>query len=102
MIVLPEEQGRPRDFICPCGKGYFSYAALFTHVKQKHQGKVAIQPLSRPDRSSSPSPKTSAAGPRSPPPPQRQPPTARILRRPASPTLPAPPIQIRATPILNL
>lgn len=29
-----------RDFGCPCGKTYLSYPALFTHVKQKHNGKV--------------------------------------------------------------
>lgn len=29
-----------REFICACGKNYLSYAALFTHIKQKHEGKV--------------------------------------------------------------
>lgn len=29
-----------REFICSCGKSYLSYAALFTHIKQKHEGKV--------------------------------------------------------------
>lgn len=29
-----------RDFICPCGKSYLSYPALFTHIKQKHNGRV--------------------------------------------------------------
>ena len=29
-----------RAFGCPCGKTYLSYPALFTHVKQKHDGKV--------------------------------------------------------------
>lgn len=77
MILLPEDPSKHRDFICPCGKGYFSYAALFTHVKQKHQGKVQLTPLSRPDRSSSPNQKTNAAGPASPAP---TPPTARIGR----------------------
>lgn len=67
MIVLPEDPSKHREFICPCGKGYFSYAALFTHVKQKHQGKVLLPPLSPPDRSSSPNPKTNAAGPGNPP-----------------------------------
>lgn len=32
--------GKGRDFICACGKNYLSYAALFTHIKQKHDGKV--------------------------------------------------------------
>ena len=31
-----------RNFICSCGKAYLSYAALFTHIKQKHGGKVSI------------------------------------------------------------
>ena len=31
-----------RDYKCPCGKTYLSYAALFTHIKQKHDGKVWI------------------------------------------------------------
>ena len=30
---------KSRDFKCPCGKTYLSYAALFTHIKQKHDGK---------------------------------------------------------------
>lgn len=30
------EKLKPRDYKCPCGKSYLSYAALFTHVKQKH------------------------------------------------------------------
>ena len=29
-----------RSFICPCGKSYLSYPALFTHIKQKHNGNV--------------------------------------------------------------
>lgn len=32
-----------RDFGCPCGKTYLSYPALFTHVKQKHNGKVNLK-----------------------------------------------------------
>ena len=32
-----------RDFKCPCGKSYLSYPALFTHVKQKHNGKVHLE-----------------------------------------------------------
>ncbi len=35
--------GKGRDFICACGKNYLSYAALFTHIKQKHDGKVIIK-----------------------------------------------------------
>lgn len=29
-----------RGYGCPCGKTYLSYPALFTHIKQKHEGKV--------------------------------------------------------------
>jgi len=39
--------GKGRDFICACGKNYLSYAALFTHIKQKHDGK-APGPIVRP------------------------------------------------------
>lgn len=42
---MEEEQGcyhKTRDFICSCGKNYLSYAALFTHIKQKHDGKVNL------------------------------------------------------------
>lgn len=28
------------DFNCPCGKGYHSYPALYTHIKRKHDGKA--------------------------------------------------------------
>ena len=28
------------SFACPCGKEYRSYPALFTHIKNKHNGKV--------------------------------------------------------------
>ena len=30
-----------RNFVCGCGKSYLSYPALYTHLKQKHEG---IQP----------------------------------------------------------
>lgn len=30
-----------RNFMCGCGKSYLSYPALYTHLKQKHNG---IQP----------------------------------------------------------
>lgn len=36
---------KPRDYKCPCGKSYLSYAALFTHIKQKHEGKVTFKLL---------------------------------------------------------
>lgn len=32
-----------RDYICPCGKSYLSYPALFTHIKIKHNGRVHIK-----------------------------------------------------------
>lgn len=34
-----------RDYQCPCGKSYLSYPALYTHIKQKHEGKVNIKKL---------------------------------------------------------
>lgn len=37
--IKPKEEAE-RKFGCPCGKWYLSYPALFTHVKQKHDGKV--------------------------------------------------------------
>ena len=27
-----------RTFVCGCGKSYLSYPALYTHIKQKHDG----------------------------------------------------------------
>ena len=33
-----------RDYICPCGKSYLSYPALFTHIKTKHNGRVFPNP----------------------------------------------------------
>lgn len=41
-----------RKFGCPCGKWYLSYPALFTHVKQKHEGKVNSFSYSLPGNSS--------------------------------------------------
>ncbi len=41
---LPKQQRRKRkdpesrDFKCKCGKSYLSYAAVYTHVKNKHDG----------------------------------------------------------------
>ncbi|EGR28029.1 zinc carboxypeptidase family protein, putative [Ichthyophthirius multifiliis] len=29
-----------RDYTCGCGKSYLSYPALYTHIKQKHEGKT--------------------------------------------------------------
>lgn len=29
-----------RNFICGCGKTYLSYPALYTHIKNKHNGKA--------------------------------------------------------------
>lgn len=31
-----------RDYKCPCGKTYLSNAAIFTHIRQKHNGVVKI------------------------------------------------------------
>ena len=57
--------GGERAFGCPCGKTYLSYPALFTHVKQKHDGKVfpiLFRPLGN---SSNPKPTKQEAGPKS-------------------------------------
>lgn len=32
----PRNDPESRDFTCNCGKKYLSYAAVYTHVKQKH------------------------------------------------------------------
>ena len=58
MLNLEQEQGKERQFICACGKAYFSYAALFTHVKQKHDGKVNNVTFRRQDPSLNLSQKT--------------------------------------------
>jgi hypothetical protein len=44
---------KPREYLCPCGKSYLSYAALFTHIKQKHDGKVILFLFRRPEISPS-------------------------------------------------
>ncbi len=50
-----------RDYICPCGKSYLSYPALFTHIKIKHNGRVVLHIYRPQDRSSSPDPSTLTA-----------------------------------------
>ena len=42
-----------RDYICPCGKSYLSYPALFTHIKIKHNGRVTLTLHRHQDKSSS-------------------------------------------------
>jgi hypothetical protein len=39
--MLPEIKNR--GFISPCGKSYLSNPALYTHIKQKHHGKVFLR-----------------------------------------------------------
>lgn len=41
------DKAKSRNFICSCGKAYLSYAALFTHIKLKHDGKVSILEIFR-------------------------------------------------------
>ena len=41
---------KSRDYKCPCGKTYLSYAALFTHIKQKHDGQVTPSICSHPEK----------------------------------------------------
>ena len=36
----PETKQPSRDYKCPCGKTYLSNAAIFTHIRQKHNGIV--------------------------------------------------------------
>lgn len=31
-----KEDKTPRDFLCGCGRGYYSYPALYTHIKSKN------------------------------------------------------------------
>jgi len=46
---IPRRKRRARDdpmernYICVCGKRYLSYPALYTHIKNKHQGKAPSQ-----------------------------------------------------------
>jgi len=37
-----KNDGAARDFICGCGKSYLSYPALYTHLKQKHDGNIPV------------------------------------------------------------
>ena len=40
-----------RDFKCNCGKSYLSYAAAYTHDKNKHGGaKTFLDKIAKPDR----------------------------------------------------
>lgn len=57
-------QGKNRNFICSCQKAYLSYAALFTHIKQKHGGKVYVPSITHRllGKSSVHDPSTSVAG----------------------------------------
>ena len=40
LMNLQTELIQTRSFDCPCGKVYKSYPALYTHVRNKHDGKV--------------------------------------------------------------
>jgi hypothetical protein len=40
-----------RDFLCKCGKSYLSYAAAYTHVKNKHHlEKDFVENIKKPER----------------------------------------------------
>lgn len=40
-----------RDFTCKCGKSYLSYAAAYTHVKNKHDlDKEYVNNIAKPER----------------------------------------------------
>lgn len=62
MIDSAQEESKDRPYICPCGKNYLSYPALFTHIKQKHQGTVPPSLFSPPGKSFAPKPPTSVDG----------------------------------------
>lgn len=61
-----------RNYICGCGKNYLSYPALYTHIKNKHEGKApegtTLQPATRvkpgrpPKRPDSPSRRSDGEG----------------------------------------
>lgn len=61
-----------RNYICGCGKNYLSYPALYTHIKNKHEGKApegtTLQPATRvkpgrpPKRADSPSKRSDQDG----------------------------------------
>lgn len=38
----PRSSAGERNFFCGCGKAYLSYPALYTHVKNKHEGVFPI------------------------------------------------------------
>ena len=42
------KDGEGRDFVCPCGKSYLSYPALYTHIKTKHGGRVSLTSMKPP------------------------------------------------------
>lgn len=40
-----------RDYLCKCGKSYLSYAAAYTHVKNKHElDKDYVDNIKKPER----------------------------------------------------
>ena len=38
----PRSSAGERNYFCGCGKAYLSYPALYTHVKNKHDGVFPI------------------------------------------------------------
>lgn len=38
----PRSSAGERNYFCGCGKAYLSYPALYTHVKNKHDGTFPI------------------------------------------------------------
>lgn len=53
--LVPWQRIQQRNYKCPCGKSYLSYPALFTHIKQKHEGKVLFAVFRHLGKSRSPS-----------------------------------------------
>lgn len=51
ITALVFDYNEQRPFECPCGKKYKSNPALYTHIKNKHEGKVFIFRYSLPEKS---------------------------------------------------
>lgn len=46
---IPNQNFKPKkikDYVCPCGRSYGSYPALYSHIKRKHDGKVTFKSIS--------------------------------------------------------
>ncbi|CAM6003741.1 unnamed protein product [Sphagnum balticum] len=49
--IRDRQDPESRDFSCSCGKSYLSYAAAYTHVKNKHNSEKAfLDAINKPTR----------------------------------------------------